>query len=241
MPASRTRTRSALVEAARAGDEAALTRLLGDYLPLVYNVVGRALRGHADVDDVVQETMLRVVLRLPELRDPDRFRPWLMAIASRQIRDRARALGAARPLCLPIEEAAGAAAAAEDFADAAADRLSWSAQREDLRAATRWLSADEQRVLALWWQELYGRLTRSQIAAALSVSPQHAAVRVQRVRAKLTLALAVVRAWRAAPRCPRLAAAAPGWDGRTDARAFRQLSRHVRECPACAAAGAAAD
>lgn len=235
-----TAVRSTLVEAARAGDEEALTRLLGAYLPLVYNVVGRALQGHADVDDVVQETMLRVVLRLPDLRDPDRFRSWVLAIANRQIQDRGRAVGTARPRLLPLEAAEEAAEPVDDFADAAADRLSRCAQREDLRAAARWLSADEQQVLSLWWQELYGRLTRAQTAAALSITPQHAAVRVARVKAKLMLALTVVRAWRAAPRCPRLASAAPDWNGRTDPRAFRLLSGHVRGCPTCSAAGKSA-
>jgi RNA polymerase sigma factor (sigma-70 family) len=229
------------VGAARAGDGEALTRLLGEYLPLVYNVVGRALHGHADVDDVVQETMLRVVLRLADLRDPDSFRSWVMAIADRQIRDRARALGAAGPRCLPIEAARQAADPADDFADEAADRLSRSAQREDLLAAARALSAEEREVLWLWWQELYGRMTRAQIAAALSVSPQYAAVRVQRVRAKLMLALTVVRAWRAAPRCPQLASAAPGRNGCSDPLAFRLLSRHVRGCATCSAAGVALD
>ncbi|CAM5228953.1 hypothetical protein SCALM49S_02770 [Streptomyces californicus] len=46
---------TALVLAARNGDRAAGERLAAQYLPLVYNVVGRALNGHPDVDDVVQE------------------------------------------------------------------------------------------------------------------------------------------------------------------------------------------
>ncbi|MFF3500303.1 RNA polymerase sigma factor [Streptomyces sp. NPDC003247] len=50
---------------------------MADYLPLVYNIVGRAMDGHPDVDDVVQETMLRAVRGLPALRQPDRFRSWL--------------------------------------------------------------------------------------------------------------------------------------------------------------------
>ena len=209
--------------------------MLGEYLPLVYNVVGRALRGHADVDDVVQETMLRVVRRLPELRDPESFRSWVMAITIRQIQDRARAVAAAQPRYLPIEAAAQAADPADDFAEEAADRLSMSARREDLLAATDWLNAEERRVLSLWWQELDGRLNRAQIAAALSVSPQHAAVRVLRLKAKLVQALTVVRAWRAAPRCAHLASAAPDWDGRADARVLRRLSRHVHRCPTCSA------
>src|SRR4051795_4154467 len=75
---------------AQAGDRRALDELVAGWLPLVYNVVGRALNGHADVDDVVQETMLRAVDNLGSLRDPDSFRSWLVAIAMRQIRDRAR-------------------------------------------------------------------------------------------------------------------------------------------------------
>ncbi|MFC9915231.1 RNA polymerase sigma factor [Streptomyces sp. NPDC059862] len=51
----------AVVEAAQRGALWAQDELVGAYLPLVYNIVGRALNGHADVDDVVQETMLRAL------------------------------------------------------------------------------------------------------------------------------------------------------------------------------------
>ncbi|MEV4622238.1 sigma factor [Asanoa sp. NPDC049573] len=73
----------ALVVAARDGDPRAVDRLVAEYLPLVYNVVGRALDGHADVDDVVQETMLRCVTGLRGLRDPASFRAWLVATGRR--------------------------------------------------------------------------------------------------------------------------------------------------------------
>ncbi len=73
------------IAAAQDGDRRALDELVEGWLPLVYNIVGRALNGHADVDDVVQETMLRAVGNLGSLRDPDSFRSWLVAIAMRQI------------------------------------------------------------------------------------------------------------------------------------------------------------
>ncbi|NEE60519.1 RNA polymerase, partial [Streptomyces sp. SID8455] len=57
---------TALIAAARNGDQEAKDRLVASYLPLLYNVVGRALNGHADVDDVVQETVLRMLRSLPE-------------------------------------------------------------------------------------------------------------------------------------------------------------------------------
>src|ERR1700691_2868325 len=79
------------VIAAQAGDARALDSLLAGYLPLIYNIVGRALSGHADVDDVVQETMLRAVRGLSGLRDPAAFRSWLVAVAIRQMREHYRA------------------------------------------------------------------------------------------------------------------------------------------------------
>src|ERR1700742_31831 len=77
----------ATVLAARAGEPAALDALAAAYLPLVYNIVGRAMNGHPDGDDVVQETMLRAVRCIGELREPTAFRSWLVAIAIRQVRD----------------------------------------------------------------------------------------------------------------------------------------------------------
>src|SRR5437868_89400 len=79
------RDTSALVTVAQAGDGGALAELVSGALPMVYGVVGRALRGHADVDDVVQETMMRVICGLTGLRRPDRFRSWTAAIAHREV------------------------------------------------------------------------------------------------------------------------------------------------------------
>ncbi|MGW3725558.1 RNA polymerase sigma factor, partial [Streptomyces sp. NPDC000851] len=110
------------IAAAQAGDRHALDELVEGWLPLVYNVVGRALNGHADVDDVVQETMLRAVDNLGSLRDPDSFRSWLVAIAMRQIRDRAR-----RKQPAHLDESA--AHEATVFADLTVLRLQWEGQR----------------------------------------------------------------------------------------------------------------
>src|SRR5229473_1171074 len=85
------------VIAAQRGDRAALDRLAAAYLPLVYNIVGRAMNGHPDVDDVVQETMIRALRGIGDLRDPQAFRSWLVAIAVRQVRDSYRARVAQPP------------------------------------------------------------------------------------------------------------------------------------------------
>src|SRR6266568_8367786 len=87
----------ATVVAAQRGDRGALNALAAGYLPLVYNIVGRAMNGHPDVDDVVQETMIRALRGIGDLRDPQAFRSWLVAIAVRQVRDSYRARVAQPP------------------------------------------------------------------------------------------------------------------------------------------------
>ncbi|WP_137991758.1 RNA polymerase sigma factor [Streptomyces vilmorinianum] len=90
-------------EAHRPGTRRAVDELLTAHLPLVYNVVGRALDGHPDVDDVVQETMERAVAGVAELRDPGSFRPWLIAIAMRRIKERGRSPATRRVTAVPAD------------------------------------------------------------------------------------------------------------------------------------------
>jgi DNA-directed RNA polymerase specialized sigma24 family protein len=51
----------AVVVAAMGGEQRAIDELVAACLPLVYNIVGRAMDVLADIDDVVQETMLHVL------------------------------------------------------------------------------------------------------------------------------------------------------------------------------------
>ncbi|MFI8529726.1 sigma-70 family RNA polymerase sigma factor [Streptomyces aquilus] len=222
----------AVVEAARTGDAQAAEQLIRDCLPLVYNIVGRALDGHSDVDDVVQETMVRVLDGLPGLEQPERFRSWLVAITVRQIRDRWRR-GRTWLAADPLEENAHEADPRADFADLAILRLALSGQRREAVEAARWLEAEEREVLALWWMESAGELTRGELSTACGLTPQHAAVRVQRVKERLETARTVVRAVTATPRCPDLATVLASWDGRPSGLWRKRLARHVRDCPQC--------
>ncbi|MGH3210193.1 MAG: sigma-70 family RNA polymerase sigma factor [Trebonia sp.] len=196
------------------------------YLPLVYNIVGRAMNGHPDVDDVVQETMLRAVRGVGELRDPAAFRSWLVAIAIRQVRDSYRDR-LARPPAVEFD------AQAPDFADQTIERLGLSGQRLQTAEATRWLDDDDRPVLALWWQEAAGELTRAELAAGLSLTPAHAAVRVARMKERLVTSRMVVHALGRFPPCGDVAAITAGWDGEPSPLWRKRLARHVRDCPWC--------
>lgn len=220
-----------LVRDAQAGDTGALDELVAAHLPLVYNIVGRALAGHPDVDDLVQETMLRAIRGLPTLREPDRFRSWLVTIAYRQIQLYLRSRRASRQRHTP--EPVEVADPRGDFADRTAAEIVVADQRRELVEAARWLDDADRRLLGLWWQEASGDLTRTELAAALAVQPKHAAVRVQRMKAQLEAARGVVRALRARPRCPELSGRLRRWNGVADPLWRKRLVRHVRDCPQC--------
>ncbi|MFF7983665.1 RNA polymerase sigma factor [Streptomyces sp. NPDC007901] len=212
------------VAAAQAGDRRALDELVEGWLPLVYNVVGRALNGHADVDDVVQETMLRAVGNLATLRDPDSFRSWLVAIAMRQIRDRAR-----RRQERKLDERVPDGGA--DFAELTVLRLQLEGQRREVAEAVRWLDPEDRQLVSLWWLEVSGELTRRELAAAVGISRQHAAVRVQRMKERLEVSRGIVRALAGA--CPELRELTARWDGRPDSVWRKRLARHLRGCGYC--------
>ncbi|WP_042405947.1 RNA polymerase sigma factor [Streptacidiphilus carbonis] len=221
-----------LVAAASAGDQRALDDLVAECLPLVYNVVGRALSGHADVDDVVQDTMLSVVDNLDGLRDAERFRSWLVSIAMQKIRERWRRQQT-RPAPGFLDEVLGVPDPEADFVDLTIVRLELSDQRLEIAEATRWIEPAERDVLSLWWLEAAGELSRAELAEALRLTPQHTAVRVQRVKERLEAARVVVRALRSTPPCPELAALTGAWDGIPAALWRKRLVRHTADCQVC--------
>src|SRR5690348_1422385 len=220
------------VIAARAGRPDALDSLVAESLPLVYNLVGRALDGHADVDDVVQEVMLRVVGHLRELRDPSAYRAWLAAIAIRQLRDREQH----RARDAELDDVQDVPDPASDFTAVTILRLGLKDQRREVAEATRWLDRADRTLLALWWLEEAGHLDRAEVAGALGLSNQHAAVRVQRMKETLLASRSVVRALAAHPACRDLYHVTHGWDGAPNPLWRKRITRHIRECRRCARA-----
>ncbi|MFF4366892.1 sigma-70 family RNA polymerase sigma factor [Streptomyces sp. NPDC001594] len=221
-----------LVAAARAGDPRAQDELVGTHLPLVYNIVGRALNGSVDVDDVVQDTMLRALDGLGSLHADENFRSWLVAITMNRIRAHWQSRSGA-PGAGGLEEAQDLADPGADFADLTVVKLQLSGQRRETARATRWLEPDDRALLSLWWLECAGELTRADVASALELTPQHTAVRVQRMKAQLESARVVERALEAQPPCDQIRAMTGTWDGRPSPLWRKRIARHARECLRC--------
>lgn len=73
-----------LVRRAQLGSAVAFEQLVRRYGPDLYRYLLVRLRSESDARDALQETMTAAWLGLPGLRDPARFWPWLVAIASRK-------------------------------------------------------------------------------------------------------------------------------------------------------------
>ncbi|MEU7663750.1 sigma-70 family RNA polymerase sigma factor [Streptomyces lincolnensis] len=224
-----------LVVAAQAGDDRAREELIAAYLPLLYNIVGRALSGHADVDDVVQETLLRVVRDLPALRAPESFRSWLVSITLRQINTHWHRQRTFADRTTVIDEARQIPDLRAEPEDVTILRLHVSDERRQAVEAARWLDPDHRMLLSLWWQECAGSLSRADIAAATGLTVAHVGVRLQRMREQLEVSRTIVAALEADPRCPQLDETVVGWDGLRTSVWRKRIARHTRDCPLCTA------
>src|SRR5262245_24685509 len=94
-PASAFRTSPSLLLRVQADDQAAWSRLVDLYAPLVYHWCRRAELGPEDAADVFQETFRSVAAHIHDFRRDragDSFRGWLRTIAQNKIRDHFRRL-----------------------------------------------------------------------------------------------------------------------------------------------------
>jgi RNA polymerase sigma-70 factor (ECF subfamily) len=70
-----------LVLIARTGDLEAQSQLVHRYAKRIGAFVRTIVRHPSGVDDVVQVTFIKMVRRLPQLREPATFEPWLFTLA----------------------------------------------------------------------------------------------------------------------------------------------------------------
>lgn len=111
----RERPWAAWMAAACAGDAGAYRRLLGALAPFLRAVVAARARGlgfgPADVEDVVQETLLAIHLKRGTWDPGQPVGPWVAAIARNKLIDAARRRG--RRIVVPIDDVSEVLAAEE--------------------------------------------------------------------------------------------------------------------------------
>ena len=81
---------TALITRIRAGDRTQFHELIRPYERAVYSTAYGVLRNSADAEEVAQETMLKALVNLAQLRVGDKFKGWLLQIALNEARMRRR-------------------------------------------------------------------------------------------------------------------------------------------------------
>lgn len=151
----------------------------------VFNVAYRVLWRRADAEDVVQQTFLKVLLRLDQLQDSARVRPWLLQIAYREAISvlRSRRDLPTDPTKLPETEEPGAGPA---------DLVVLSDVARTVQGALDAMDPDERLAVVLRDVE---QLPMRDVAEVLGIGLSAAKMRVHRGRASLRLAMSGKGVW----------------------------------------------
>ncbi|HEX9358655.1 MAG TPA: sigma-70 family RNA polymerase sigma factor [Streptosporangiaceae bacterium] len=212
-----------IVAAIVAGEPAGLEAAYDRYAPSLYAYCRSLLTEPADAADAVQDTFIIAAGKLPALRDQERLRPWLYAVARNECRRRLRSAGSSAPL----EEAAGVT---DGTPDLGAD-LEQSELREVVWSALAGLTPSEREIIEL---NLGHELAGADLADALGVPRNQAHAMASRARAHFEAALGVLLVARTGREaCPDLSAILEGWDGRLTVLLRKRVGRHIRRCDVC--------
>jgi RNA polymerase sigma factor (sigma-70 family) len=215
-----------LAGAAAAGDRGAFAGIYDRYADRLHDFCIGMLRDRDAAADCVQDVFCTAATRLPQLREPDKLRPWLYAIARnealRQIRERRREE--------PSEEVPDMVSG-----DPGPDTLAARSELADLIAeAAGGLSDRDRSVLELAYRH---GLDGPELAEALGVSAVAARTVTHRLRETIERslgALLVARRARNNPHgCPDLAVILAGWDGAFTILMRKRIARHIESCPVC--------
>ena len=214
-----------LVRASVAGVPTAFAAIYDRYADRLHDFCAGMLADREGAADCMQDTFCTAAACLPQLRDPDKLRPWLYSIARnealRRIRERLRET--------PSEELPDMASD-----DAGPDTLAARTELADLIAdAAGGLSDRDRSVLELAFRH---GLNGPDLAQALDVTPATANTIVKRLRDTIERslgALLVSRRVRNNGGCRELAAILDGWDGHFNVLMRKRISRHIESCARC--------
>jgi RNA polymerase sigma factor (sigma-70 family) len=212
-----------IVAAIVEGDATGLAAAFGQYARGLYAYGRSQLTEPAEAADAVQDAFLIASAKVSGLREPDRLRAWLFAVARNECHRRLRADAASAPL----DEAAEITDDTEHL-DAEAEQAELRAL---VRAAVAGLNPEEREIIELNLRhELYG----ADLADILGVPRKQAQALASRARSQFETsldALLVARSGR--EHCRDLATILDGWDGELTVPQRKRVKRHIERCEAC--------
>ncbi len=219
-------TDAELARAAAGGDRGAFAEIYDRYADRLHDFCIGMLRDRDAAADCVQDAFCTAATRLTQLREPDKLRPWLYAIARnealRRLRERRRET--------PTDELP------DDMSnEPGPDTLAARTELADLIAeAAGGLSDRDRSVLELAYRH---GLDGPDLAEALGVSRTNANTMVGRLRETMERSLGALLVSRRARNdpdgCTELAAILDGWDGKYTILMRKRIARHIESCLTC--------
>ncbi|MUL64051.1 hypothetical protein BOO86_06200 [Mycobacterium sp. CBMA 234] len=215
-----------LVGATLAGDRAAFAGIYDRYADRLHDYCVGMLRDRDAAADCVQDAFCTAATALDKLREPDKLRSWLYAIARNEALRRIRQRRREEPSDELPDEASG---------DAGPDTMAARNELAKLVAeAAGGLSDRDREVLELGYRH---GLEGPELAEALGVSAASANKIMQRLRDTMERslgALLVARRGQAGGNsCAELAAILAGWDGTFTILMRKRIARHIESCGTC--------
>src|ERR1700739_851857 len=215
-----------LANAAAAGDRGAFAGIYDRYADRLHDFCVGMLRDRDAAGACVQDVVCVAADRLHQLRDPDKLRPWLYAIARNECLRTIRARG---------REGVFGEVPEVESADAGPATMAARSELASLVAeAAGGLSDRDREVLELAYRH---GLDGPELAEALGVSATNAKKMAQRLRETIERslgALLVSRRVRSNPgTCPDLSAILAGWDGQFTVLMRKRIARHIESCANC--------
>jgi RNA polymerase sigma factor (sigma-70 family) len=213
-----------IVAAIVAGNPAGLAAAYDRYAAALHTYCRTLLAESADAADAVQDTFIVAAAKLDGLRDPDRLRPWLYAVARNECHRRLRA----RARTVDLDEVG-------EMTDDAATDVGRAAERADLRnlvrSAIAGLNPGEREVIEL---SLRHDLEGPDLADALGVPVNQAHALASRARGQLERSLGALLVARSGREdCPELNEILASWDGDLTVLLRKRVSRHIEQCDVC--------
>jgi RNA polymerase sigma factor (sigma-70 family) len=204
------------------GDPEGLAAAYDKYAADLYGYCRSLLQDPNDAADAVQDTFVIAVSKLAGLRDPERLRAWLFAVARNESLRRLKSRRAAAPL--------------QDAPELADDRVDVGGEAERaetialVRAAAGGLNDGERDII----NQLWHGLEVSEVADVLGVSRNHAHALFSRARGQLAASVGVLLVGRTGRAdCATLDSLLGDWDGRLTALLRKRVGRHIDRCDVC--------
>ncbi len=212
--------------AAAMGDRAALAAIYDRYADRLYDFCVGMLRDREAAADCVQDVFVTAATKLGQLREAEKLRPWLYAIA----RSECLATIRGRKREQPTEEVPEMPSL-----DASPETLAARADIADLiRDVSGGLSDRDRVVLELAYRQ---GLAGPELADALGVTARNANTLVERLRDTVGRSLGALLLSRRAKAnmsaCPELSDLVADWDGAFTVLLRKRTARHIDDCAVC--------